>query len=172
MGGDEFMKLKIYMWFGVGLIAFLLTGCAGTSGVNANVRVAAASYLNPSDSGEASPVTLTFYELKSLAAFKQADYFDLDSSAASVLNSDLIDKQSIEVRPGEVVKHSLLLSEGVKYVGITAGYRNIDQSVWRATVPVVDKKSHLGKLKAWKKQKKINIYIHLQSQQLIASLKN
>ena len=148
-----------------------LSGCASTSGVNANVHIVSASYLNPSDSGEASPITLTFYELKSSAAFKQADYFDLDSSAASVLNSDLIDKQSIEVRPGESLKQGLFLPDGVKYVGITAGYRNIDQSIWRATIPVLNKKSHIGQLKAWQSQKNINIYIHLQSQQLIAGLK-
>jgi type VI secretion system protein VasD len=150
------------------VVTLFLVGCASSNGINAKMHISAAEYLNPSEVGEASPITLNFYELKSSAGFKQADYFELQANAASALNGDLVDKQSIEVRPGQHLDYKLFLPEGVKFIGVTAGYRNIDQSIWRSVIAVVEKKK---KLPSWQSQKNITVHVNVQSQELHARLK-
>jgi len=121
---------------------FALSGCGSSEMIRAKMQMSAADYLNPDQNGQAAPVMVTFYELTSPVAFKQADYFALESNAGAVLGDSLVDKKTIEMRPGQANTHRLSMPESVQYIGVTAGYRNIDQSKWRAVVQVPKKKSH------------------------------
>lgn len=142
------------------LVSFLW-GCADNTGVMANMQMKAATYLNPDISGQAAPLMVTFYELKSPLDFKSANYFSLSSNAASVLQNNLIDKHTLEIRPGEQVNYKISLPPSVRYVGIVAGYRNIDQAKWKRLVAVAPN------------SKRIQIQINLMSQELsVAVSKN
>jgi type VI secretion system protein VasD len=150
------------------LSSILLVGCATQNQRQATMHMSAAHYLNPSIAGGAEPITVDFYVLKTPVAFKSANYFQLTQNTAAVLGDQLIDKQSVEVRPDQHFDHALFLPPNVHYIGITAGYRNINQSKWRAviTVPVHKDK----KLSVLKSNQNVNVDVVLQSQELHAQL--
>jgi type VI secretion system protein VasD len=120
------------------LATTLLTGCAifGPSVPHASIDIQSAKYLNPDINGNPSPIVVTIYELKNQFAFKQASYDALATNSSSILGGDLIDQQTIEVRPDTVMSVSQPLSPNTQYLGIVAAYRNIDQATWRTTVAV------------------------------------
>ena len=86
----------------LGAIMFAaLTGCSSSTLINTKMNINGASYLNPDVNGRPSPVMVSFYELTAPMSFKQADYFQLQANPGSVLGNDLIDEQTIELRPGK-----------------------------------------------------------------------
>ena len=144
---NVFLARKI-SWHSILITAFVviailaLTGCSNSSLIRTNMNVNSAQYLNPDVNGQPAPVMLSFYELTSPMSFKQADYFQLLNNAGGVLGNDLIDKQTIEIRPGQTIDHVLTLPPSVQFIGVTAGYRNIDQADWRKLIQLPQKKSH------------------------------
>lgn len=122
--------------------ALLLAGCGliRPAGPSARVNIQSAQYLNPDMYGNASPVVVTIYQLKTPYTFKQATYQALAANSSKVLGTDLIDKNVIEVRPNSHQTVYQPLSPNTQYLGIVAAYRNIDQSKWRTTVKVVNEK--------------------------------
>ncbi len=114
-----------------------LSGCAWPHYIaNLNVNIQGASYLNPDVNGRASPLVLTFYQLKSPYQFQQLSFEQLGANAGKNLGTDLIDKQSVEIRPDSNRKAQFALPEDAKYIGIVASYRNIDHSKWRQLVQI------------------------------------
>lgn len=111
-----------------------VSGCAQPQLQQAQVTLNSVNYLNPDVSGKAAPIMVTFYELSSPALFQQADYFSLANNPEQVLQNSLIDQRSLEMQPGQKQNYSLYLSPGVKYIGVIAGYRNIDAAVWRKVI--------------------------------------
>ena len=136
------MKIKSFLSLFFVIISINLIGCGSSQMIHAKMQMAAADYLNPDINGQAAPVLVTFYELTTPMAFKQADYFALQNNAGAVLAGSLIDKQTIEMRPRQMLSHTLSMPESVRYIGVTAGYRNINQSKWRAVLPIPKKKLH------------------------------
>ncbi len=128
----------------VAIILFsILTACAlFSSGPEATVHVRSANYLNPNIYGHSSPVVLTIYQLKTQYAFQQADYSALTNNSAKVLGGDLIDKNTIEVRPNSQMKVSQPLSPNTQYLGIVAAYRNINNATWHKVVKIKQKKGY------------------------------
>jgi type VI secretion system protein VasD len=111
-----------------------------------SVEMRSARYLNPNIQGRPSPLVVTFYQLKSPFAFKQASYAALSKNAGAVLGQQLIDQQLSEVRPNSLKKTRLLLSPNIAYIGIVAAYRNLNQAHWRAVVKVNPKINSLLKV--------------------------
>ncbi len=118
----------------------LLTACA--SGTQTSVRIRSANYLNPNIYGHSSPVVLTIYQLKTKYAFQQADYSALTSNSGKILGGDLIDKNTIEVRPNTSIKVNQPLSPNTQYLGIVAAYRNINNATWHKVVKIKKKKGY------------------------------
>ncbi len=128
------------------LCSLMLVGCGKSPDVTASMNLKSADYLNPDVGGDASPLMVSFYELTSPMSFKQANYFDLSANAESVLQDTLIDKQTIEMRPGESRSYTLNFPRTVRYIGVTAGYRRIDQAEWRRVIAVPSKKNSVSVL--------------------------
>jgi type VI secretion system protein VasD len=146
------------------LILFLsLTGCAifENKGPSAHVNISSAEYLNPNINGQAAPIVVTIYQLKSPYIFNQANYHELADNSAKVLANDLIDKTTIEVRPNECKSISIPLSPNTQDIGIMAAYRDIENSTWHTTEEIDGQKK--GKTK---------IYIALESRALTATSSN
>lgn len=119
----------------------ILTACAiFNSGAEATVHIRSANYLNPNIYGHSSPVVLTIYQLKAQYAFQQADYNALTNNSGKILGGDLIDKNTIEVRPNTQMKVSQPLSPNTQYLGIVAAYRNINNATWHKVVKIEQKK--------------------------------
>ena len=126
------MKLKYYSL----LMLLALGGCSSAPVAEFNIH--SAHYLNPDADGNAAPVVVSVYQLKERYNFDQANYQDLSTNSGGVLGADLIDRNTIEVRPdsSETVEQSI--SPGAQYLGIVAQYRNIGVSTWRRTVPITN----------------------------------
>lgn len=126
--------MKIYSLV---LLALLLSACATAHhDAQATWDIRATHYLNPDENGQSKPIALTFYQLKNSQAFKQASYVDLSEHAPEILGEDLIDKQTMTVRPGQHTSLQKNLAVDTQYIGIVAAYRDIDHAHWRQVLIV------------------------------------
>lgn len=145
-------------YLGVLLVMLSLTAC-GTSQPKANMALQSVSYLNPDANGRASPVVVTIYELASESNFKNAKYIDLANNPGDALGNYLLDKRTIEVRPGQKITVTEPLSPNTKYLGITAAFRNIATADWKTMVALPEGKS------------KVDLSIILESQRIMVKVK-
>lgn len=100
------------------------------------VSLAVAANVNPDMRGRASPIVARLFELKSLAAFQSADYLSLSDRDKESLGNDLVAKEELVLQPGENRKFTRELHPDTRFVAVVAGYRDIERSRWRASVPV------------------------------------
>lgn len=119
-------------------IAIVLAGCAGGPPKPAQVTatIQASAQVNPSASKRPSPLLLRIYELKSAAAFNNADFMSLYQRDQTELSTDLLGKDEFVLAPGESKNFSKTLSPETRFLGVTAAFRNIEQSKWRGVVPI------------------------------------
>jgi type VI secretion system protein VasD len=104
------------------------------SNPHADITFKSANYLNPDMNGRPSPVVVTLYQLKSAYTFKQADAASLMADSAKILGGDLIDKNTIEIRPNNTKTINQALDPDVQYLGIVADYRNATTESWHKVV--------------------------------------
>lgn len=133
-----FLK-RNYKLFAICLIVLValccLMGCTPSTNV-AVMQIESANYLNPDINGRASPVVVTFYQLTAPFRFRQASYNAITDNSARVLGRDLLDKQSLEIRPGSQKILHLQLDSQVRYLGIVAAYRNMNQANWHQLIKI------------------------------------
>ena len=106
----------------------------GPATIEANI--VAAEDLNPDYDGQASPLVVRMYELKSPTAFNNASFFALYDSDVAELGDDLKGKEEIELRPGDKLELERELQPETRFVGFIAGYRDIENAAWRAVTEV------------------------------------
>lgn len=99
----------------------------------ANVAVIVANDVNPDASGRPSPVIVRTYELKSLAAFDAAHVYGLLERDKEVLGGDLLARDELPLKPGERREMKKTLQADTRYFGVTAAFRDVERSKWRAT---------------------------------------
>lgn len=117
------------------LLPAVLTGC-GASPTRIDAVFIATSDLNPDPDGQASPMVVRIYHLGSPVAFSNASFFSLYDSAEAELGSDLKGKEEIELRPGQELVVARDLKPETRFLGILAGYRDIEHASWRAVAEV------------------------------------
>jgi type VI secretion system protein VasD len=100
------------------------------------LTVTAAPDANPSTDGQPSPIAIRIYQLGATGAFEKADYFQLHDHEAAVLGQDLVARDEVILTPGGSKTMSVEVKTGTKFLGVAAGYRNIDQATWRADLGV------------------------------------
>ena len=119
----------------------LLTACAALSpysGVSKiNLKLSASEQLNPDLNGRPSPIVVRLVELRHPVAFESADFFSLYERAAKSLAPDLVASEELQLRPGETRELKLSVQSQSRYVGILAAYRDLPETRWRYTVPVI-----------------------------------
>lgn len=152
------MNYKLYLRVLVAtFIVFSLTACA-TNSSGISIKIYSANYLNPDIDGNASPVVVSIYQLKSPFRFDASNYQALAKNNSSILGEELIDRRTIEIRPGEHKTINLGLAQETHYIGILAEYRKINQGQWHTT------------LKIPSRSEETNIVINLESQGISAEL--
>ena len=118
-------------------IVLLLTACASSPRPTVVVmHIQAAADLNPSADGQATPVRVRLYELKSGAAFSRADYFSLVDAASATLASDLLEQDELLIQPGQQLALERTLDEQSRLLGLVVSYRELDSAVWRQVVSI------------------------------------
>jgi type VI secretion system protein VasD len=93
--------------------------------------VAAAEDVNPNLEGRSSPILLYLFQLKAAGAFEAADFFSLYRTPESALGADLLQKDELLLKPGQVVPLDIQLDPEARHLGFLAAYSDLDHSVWR-----------------------------------------
>lgn len=94
--------------------------------------IEASKDLNPDYDGEASPLVVTMYQLKSPVAFNNATFFALYDGDLAELGDDLAAKEELELRPGDTMELEREFKPETRFIGVMASYRDIDNAKWRA----------------------------------------
>jgi len=121
-------------------ILFILLNLPGCSFFHSETKLSseinASTHLNPDLNNRASPLLLSFYELKNSIPFKNLDFYKISHQAHKSLGSSLIDSTPIEIRPGEKRHYTKKLNADTQYLGIVAAYRHLEISKWKQLIKV------------------------------------
>jgi type VI secretion system protein VasD len=116
--------------------------------ISVMTSVTADKQLNPDQRGRSSPVLVRVYELKNGAGFQNADFLSLFERDQATLGSDLIHREEYLMKPGESKSWSRKADVDARILAVFVAYRDLEHSVWRASVPLPEAKevrSLLGK---------------------------
>jgi type VI secretion system protein VasD len=112
-------------------------GCAsGPKPVIARLTLEAAPGVNPDQSGRPSPVAVKLFELKSLASFERSDFFSLFDRERETLGAELVTRDELVMKPGDRVTQERKLSPEVRFIGVLVGFRDLERSQWRLSIPI------------------------------------
>ena len=103
---------------------------------NLVITVAARNDVNPDIRGRASPLSLRLFELKSEAAFQNADFFALYDRDQATLGGDMLARDEVIIRPGETQTITRKANADTRLLGVIAAFRDLEHSVWRTSVAV------------------------------------
>ena len=114
-----------------------LTACSSLSWMSSptsiNAQVVASYEINPDANGRPSPLVIRIYELKSIDAFNDADFFKLYDEEVATLGGDLLSREEFELTAGESREIIHTAHEQARFFAVVAAFRNIDQASWRAS---------------------------------------
>ncbi|AZC51287.1 Type VI secretion lipoprotein/VasD [Pseudomonas chlororaphis subsp. piscium] len=118
----------------------LLTACASSppppNPTVVVMHIQAAADLNLSAGGQATPVRVRLYELKSGAVFSRADYFSQVNATSATLSTDLVAQDELLIQPGQQLTLERKLDEQSRLLGLVVSYRELDSAVWRQMVSI------------------------------------
>jgi type VI secretion system protein VasD len=124
---------------GLGLVA-LVAACASPppppAPTVAQLTVTAAADANPDPTGRASPTVVHVYALQPGAPFAIGDYDALTGGELGELAETMKRIARMVVVPGETTEKTFELPDGTAELGVTAAFRQIDTSRWRASKSV------------------------------------
>lgn len=124
------------------VVALLMAGPQAQAAKKIKVKgeIQTAEDLNPDYQGRPSPVNLIIFALKAAEGFQNADFFSLYDPESGVLGGDLIERNQMLLKPGEVRPYEAEFDKEVSYLGIVAAYRDIQNAEWRGLVELPEKK--------------------------------
>ena len=126
----------------LGLITFfLLSGCGSnqTKIMYIDGSIQAATVLNPDIKGEYKPVNIKVYYLKSDTEFSQAGFADLYKYTDKVLGDSILHISSHQLLPGQSIALEEKVPAGLKYIGVVAAFRHIQNATWKDIKPIPEK---------------------------------
>jgi type VI secretion system protein VasD len=126
-------KLLFAAW----AVGLTLAGCAsGPKPLAVTLTIEAAPGVNPDQRGRPSPVALKLFELKSLTNFERADFFSLFDRDRETLGPELVARDEMVIKPGDRIVQERKLAPEVRFIGVLVGYRDLERSQWRLSIPV------------------------------------
>ncbi len=115
----------------------LFSGCGGApKRENVGLQISATADVNPDLQGRPSPIILHVLELNSEEQFNRLDYVSLTQSSGAALGPDLLGKTRLVLSPGDNRNLPLELNPQTTFIGLVAGYRDIDNAAWRTSIPI------------------------------------
>jgi type VI secretion system protein VasD len=120
------------------VLAVLACGCASGPPKPTPVKAAlvTAADVNPDIEGHPAPIVVRLYELKEEGAFNNSDYFKLLDREQEALGASLAGREEYEAQPGESRSWELKVPGEARFLGVTAGFRDLPNSRWKALLPV------------------------------------
>lgn len=129
-----------------GFVLFLacisLSMSVGCSKPRVELAVASQPNVNPDHSSRPSPVIVKVYELRNDLTFKQAEFSTLFDTPLQVLGADLIAADELVFIPGEARRVAYHPNPNTRFVGVVAGFRQMDRALWRIIKPVDPEKAN------------------------------
>lgn len=101
-----------------------------------SASISTSTQANPDNSGRPSPIVVRIYELKDLGAFDAADFNTLFREDKSALGGDLVHREEYHMLPGTQRSYRRKPPADTQYLAVMAGYRKINQAIWKASVPI------------------------------------
>jgi type VI secretion system protein VasD len=118
-------------------IASVVGGCSSApKPFKSRIAIEAAADLNPDQRGRPSPVAVKLFELRSLAVFERADFFSLFDRERETLGGELVARDEWVIKPGDRFMQERSFSGETRFVGIVVGYRDLERSRWRLSIPI------------------------------------
>lgn len=119
------------------ILCVVLTACSNSSWTmfptQINSKILASFDTNPDANNRPSPIVVRIYELKSVTAFNEADFFKLYDEEEATLGGDLISREEFELSPGTGREFSRKANEQSRYFAVIAAFRDIERANWRAS---------------------------------------
>ncbi|MFS2222865.1 type VI secretion system lipoprotein TssJ [Pantoea sp. B65] len=113
----------------------LLTGCFSTAH-NMPAHYSLFFQAHP-QINQSAPLRVSVLLLKSDADFMSADFYSLQTNAAGVLGSSLLNVEQFFLRPGQLNQNIIGQSSAeARYIGILAEYQHPDGKTWRLSLPL------------------------------------
>ncbi|MFJ2990691.1 type VI secretion system lipoprotein TssJ [Collimonas sp. NPDC087041] len=103
-----------------------------------DITIHATDDVNPTDQGQAAPIMVRVYELKSDETFKQADFFTLQNTDKAVLGADMLVKDEFILRPGDSKTIRRASYADTAVIGVLAAYRDLPNATWREVYKLSD----------------------------------
>lgn len=100
------------------------------------LKAVAAANVNPDVRKRPSPIVIRVYELKARTQFDALDFISLTERDKDTLGADLLSREEFVLRPGETKAMVKKVSPDAKFIGITAGYRDLERAQWRAATAI------------------------------------
>lgn len=137
------MRLHARHALAVAAALLMLGGC---SSPRITMEVASQPNVNPDSSGRPSPVIVKVYEMRGDMAFRQGDFQTLFLDPMKILGADLVAVDELTLVPGEARTVEYAPMPETRYVGVLAGFRQMERARWRTVVPVDAEKKNLIRL--------------------------
>ena len=96
-----------------------------------DVQIIVSPDANPNIVGQPSPIRLDLYQLSSDGEFKKSNYFELTNNAKENLGEKLIQQNQFMLHPDTVTILPIKMDSHLKYLGVVASYRDLDNSQWQ-----------------------------------------
>src|SRR5579872_377779 len=138
------MALTIRTTIWIGIVALSLAGCRSKPPIAppppkplppVQTSLIVAPDANPDRDGRPSPIVIRLYQLREEGAFANAGYFALIDKEQEVLGNSLLSREEFELQPGATRELELQISPEARYLGVIAGYQNLNNSRWKALAP-------------------------------------
>ncbi|EGZ50915.1 type VI secretion system lipoprotein TssJ [Neisseria wadsworthii] len=122
------------------VIPLMLNACASNhkppkesdeSGEMIDLQIIISPDVNSDLAGRPSPIRLDLYQLTSDGEFKKANYFELTNNAKETLGDKLIQQSQFMLYPNTVKILPIKIDSHLKYLGVVASYRDLDNSRWQ-----------------------------------------
>ncbi|MDR3496371.1 MAG: type VI secretion system lipoprotein TssJ [Ancalomicrobiaceae bacterium] len=141
---DRSSRRQILSRLVVGAAAAALGGCAGLHDTSTKLVIDIISdpQINLNENGQPAPVVVRLYELKDLAAFSSADFFDLFDNDAKALGSDLVNRREFEIKPGDKIHIEDTAGSPARQLAVIAGFRDQANARWRDSRELVQESTN------------------------------
>jgi type VI secretion system protein VasD len=106
------------------------------TGTTVELTVVGGPDLNPNSQSRPSPVVVRLFDLSATASFKAADFETLFEHPGDTLKKDIAAQEELVLRPGDIQQRDHSLPPNVVAVGIAAGFRDLEKTVWHLAVPI------------------------------------